>query len=456
MPGKIVSINPATEEKIAEYELLSLEKTLQELEKTKKAFAEWKEFHVSERVQFLSKAGKILRAKKQKYAEIMTNEMGKPISQALAEVEKCALACDFFAENAEKFLQNDLVKTEARKSYVAFQPLGNILGVMPWNFPFWQVFRFASSTLAVGNTVTIKHSSNVPGSALACEEVFQEAGLPENVFKVLLIDSKTVEKIIPTNFVQGVSLTGSTEAGRNVAQLSGQALKKTVLELGGSDPFVVLDDVDVSHCAQQAVQGRIVNSGQSCIAAKRFIVLESIVEEFTQKYLENMKNLRVGNPLEKETQIGPMARKDLVDALDAQVKKSVKEGAKLLFGGKKIPGKGFFYEPTLLRNVTEKMTAFNEETFGPVAGVISAKDDEDAVRLANKTIYGLGGSVWSKNSDRAERIALRIDAGLLYVNDTVKTDPRLPAGGVKESGYGRELGKYSLYEFANLKTVVVK
>ncbi len=454
--AKIESINPATEEVIAEYDLLNWKQALQELEKTKKAFPEWREIEVKERANFLAKAAKVLRERKQKYSEIMTNEMGKPISQSLAEVEKCAWACEYFSENAEKFLQDELIQTEAKKSFVAFQPLGNILGVMPWNYPFWQVFRFASSTLAVGNTVTIKHSSNVPGSALACREVFREAGLPENVFKVLLIDSKTTEKIIPTNFVQGISLTGSTEAGRKVAEISGQALKKTVLELGGSDPFVVLDDVDVSLCAQQAVQGRIINSGQSCIAAKRFIVLKSVEKEFTQKYLEHMKALRIGNPLEKETQIGPMARKDLVNALDMQVKKSVKQGAKLLLGGKKITGKGFFYEPTLLGRVTEKMTAFNEETFGPVAGIISANDEDDAVRLANKTIYGLGASVWSKNLERAEKIALKIEAGLLYVNDIVKTDPRLPAGGVKESGYGRELSHYSLLEFANLKTIVVK
>ena len=417
---------------------------------------EWKGISFGKRAALMKKAAAALRKRKRELAETAAVEMGKPITQGMGEVEKCAWVCDFYAENAEKFLADEQIKTESGKVYTKYQPLGVVLAVMPWNFPFWQVFRFASPTLMAGNAGLLKHSSNVPGCSLAIQGIFDEAGFPENVFTSLLIDSESASKLIDADEVAAVTVTGSTEAGARIAERAGRNIKKCVLELGGSDPFIVLDDVDVKQCATFAVQGRIVNSGQSCIAAKRFIVHEKIRKDFEKDFAEHMKSLKVGDPLDESTQVGPLARKDLLDSLLEQVDKSVRMGAEIATGGNQHGKKGFFMQPTLVTDVRPGMPVFAEETFGPVACVVGFKSEDEAVRLANMTEYGLGASVWSRDVAKAEKLAARIDAGAVFVNKVVASDPRVPFGGIKKSGYGRELGRLGILEFMNAKSVVVQ
>jgi succinate-semialdehyde dehydrogenase / glutarate-semialdehyde dehydrogenase len=450
------TINPATEEYLQDHPEHTAEQVHQTLARAHDAFVAWRKRTYADRATLMHGAAHVLRSRKEEFAKLMTSEMGKPIAGAEAEVEKCAVCCDYFADNAERLLATENVATDATRSYVRYDPIGAVLAIMPWNFPFWQVFRFAAPTLMAGNVGLLKHAANVPGCALAIEDVFGEAGLPGGVFSTLLIDRETTERLIDHPSIRAVTLTGSNAAGMSIGSRAGKALKKSVLELGGSDPFIVLRDADVEKTAEAAASARCINSGQSCIAAKRFIVEEAIAERFEQAFAETMRGLEVGDPMDRATDVGPMARLDLLEGLHEQVRKTVSQGAKLLTGGKRVARKGYFYEPTVLADVYPGMVAFDEETFGPVAAVVRAKNAADAVRLANHSRYGLGASVWTNDLDLAERMAGEIDAGCVFVNGAVKSDPRLPFGGVKESGYGRELAEPGIKEFVNIKTVWIK
>jgi len=450
------SINPATGETLETFEEWSGNQVDEQISKTREAFSEWRETSFAEREKLLMNMAKVIRNRAKKYAELITTEMGKPIIQAEMEVEKCADACEYFAKHGRRFLEDDEVELDRDRSYIRFTPLGVILGVMPWNFPFWQVFRWAIPTVLAGNVLLLKHSSNVPRCGFAAEEIFTDAGFPENVFKFLPIGSKKAEKIIGDPRIAGVSLTGSTEAGSLVAKAAGANLKKVVLELGGSDPFIVLEDVDLKDVVETAVKARMVNSGQSCIAAKRIIIMEEIFDDFVEKFTERVSKLVVGDPMDRETEVGPLAREDILELIEKQVEESVKKGAELLTGGKRLDRKGFFYQPTAITNVGKGIPVYDEETFGPVGVLIKAKNEEEAIRIANDTTYGLGGSVWTKNVKRGEEIAKKIEAGMVFVNEIVKSDPRLPFGGVKRSGFGRELSHYGIKEFVNIQTVYLR
>jgi succinate-semialdehyde dehydrogenase/glutarate-semialdehyde dehydrogenase len=419
-------------------------------------FETWRRTPVGQRAALLRAAAGALRADRDRLARLMTEEMGKPIAQSEAEVEKCAVGCEHFAAHGPADLEPQEIRTEAARSFVRFDPLGPLLAVMPWNFPLWQVFRAAVPALLAGNVVLLKHASNVPGCALAAEEIFRAAGFPAGAFTTLLIPSAAAEALVDHPAIRAVTLTGSEGAGVALAARAGKALKKCVLELGGSDPFVVLADADVEAVAASAVAGRLVNNGESCIAAKRFIVEEPLAERFEWLFAQRMARLRVGDPMDRATELGPLARPDLVDALDHQVRESVARGARIVTGGARPKGPGWFYPPTVLAHVTPGMPVFDEETFGPVAAVARARDAGHALELANASRFGLGASVWTSDRERALELAGGIDAGLVFVNDTVRSDPRLPFGGVKHSGYGRELSAFGLREFVNVKTVWVR
>ncbi len=435
----IQSINPATGEVLESFEEWEEGQVISTLQEVDHAFHAWRKTSFGERAALMKKAAEVLRANQEEYGRIMSREMGKPIVQARAEVEKCAWVCDYYAEHAEEFLQDELIDSNAGRSFVRFAPLGTILAVMPWNFPFWQVFRFAAPALMAGNTGVLKHSSNVPGCALAIEEVFQKAGFPANVFRTLLIGPSRVEAVIESPFVRAVTLTGSSAAGSKVAMQAGKVLKKSVLELGGSDPFIVLADADLEEAAGIGAKARCLNAGQSCIAAKRFIVVDSMMDEFLPLFRKNMEALVVGDPLDEATEVGPQAREDLMRELHGQVERSVAQGATLITGGKPLDRPGYFYPPTIVTEVKPGMPVFDEELFGPVAAVISAKDEEEAVMRANQTCYGLGASVWTKDTVRGEGLARQIEAGAVFINGMVASDPRLPFGGHKAPRYGRGL-----------------
>jgi len=449
----IQSINPATGEILESFKETSGQELDRVLTGAHAAFLQWREVPFARRAQRMREAAQILRTRRAEYARTMTLEMGKPIVQGEAEVDKCAWVCEYYADHAEAFLAEQPRETEASRSYVRFDPLGPVLAVMPWNFPFWQVFRFAAPALMAGNAGVLKHASNVPRCALAIEEVFREAGFPRGLLSTVLVGSSAVAALIANPRIVAVTLTGSDRAGSKVAEQAGRELKKTVLELGGSDPFIVLADADLAAAARTAAEARLINSGQSCIAAKRFIVVEPVADQFLDRFLDELRSRRMGDPLVRGTQVGPQARIDLRDSLHEQVAESVKRGAKLLLGGEVPAGKGAFYPPTLLAAVDKGMPAFDEETFGPVAAVIRAKDEADAVRLANDSAFGLGASLWTQDRARAERMAAQIEAGSVFVNGVVKSDPRLPFGGIKRSGYGRELSEYGIREFVNVKSV---
>ncbi|MEP7325867.1 MAG: NAD-dependent succinate-semialdehyde dehydrogenase [Gemmatimonadota bacterium] len=449
----ITSINPTTDEVLETLEETSPSRVDQILTQAQAAFHDWRERRFSERAYLMKKAGKLLREGKARFARTMALEMGKPIAQGEAEAEKCAWVCDYYAEHAEAFLAEQPRETDASRSFVRFDPLGPVLAVMPWNFPYWQVFRFAAPSLMAGNTGLLKHASNVPRCALDIESIFLEAGFPEGVFRTLLIGSGAVAPVIADGRVAAVTLTGSEAAGIKVAEQAGHHLKKTVLELGGSDPFIVLEDADVDLAASTAADARLINSGQSCIAAKRFIVVASVLDRFIAGFVKAMSRAVVGDPLDPQTTVGPQARGDLRDSLHAQVEASVAKGAELMLGGKVPQGKGAFYPPTVLTAVQPGMAGFDEETFGPAGAVIPAKDEADAIRLANLSRYGLGASLWTNDLRRGERLAARIEAGAVFINGMVKSDPRLPFGGIKHSGYGRELSEYGIREFVNIKSV---
>lgn len=450
-------INPATGELIKEYEEITPEEAKDIIEKSHQAFLKWRKTSFAERAKLMKEAAKILRDDADKYAKLMTEEMGKLFKDGVAEANKCALGCDYYADNTEKFLQPEIIETDAARSFVTFQPIGVVLAVMPWNFPFWQVFRFAAPALMAGNAGILKHASNVPGCALAIEDVFKKAGFPEDIFRTLLIGSKKVDAVIENRLVMAATLTGSTPAGIAVAKKSGEMLKKTVLELGGSDPYVILEDTDLKAAAEACVFSRLINAGQSCIAAKRFIVVEPVLKEFEKLFVEETKQKKMGDPVKEDTDIGPMARHDLRDELHHQVRQSIKKGAVCLLGGDIPKEKGAFYPPTVLTNVKKGMPAYDDELFGPVASIIAAKDEKEAVDIANDTVFGLGAAVFTKDIKKGERIAAEeLQAGACFVNTFVKSDPRLPFGGIKESGYGRELSHYGIKEFVNIKTVYVK
>lgn len=451
-----VSLNPSTDVILSTYPEMDLKGSLQAVEKSHKAFELWKETPFQARSAAIKKAAAKLTAEKQSLAKLITEEMGKPISQALAEIEKCAWLCEYFAENAEAFLKPEMVATEAYKSYIAYEPLGVILAIMPWNFPFWQALRAAVPALLAGNTMILKHASNVPGCALAIENIFKHSEAPDGAFQTLLITSQTALSLIESPLIQGVTLTGSLKAGKSVGAKAGEFIKKCVLELGGSDPYVILKDADLEKTVPICVQSRLMNSGQSCIAAKRFIVVESQFRRFEALFLEQMKNVTMGDPLDEKTAVGPLARVDLRDTLHQQVLRSIHLGAQCLLGGTIPEGPGAFYPPTLLTNVHKGMPAYEEELFGPVAALIMAKDEDEALAIAKDTAFGLGAAVFTQDRERGEHISLKkLEAGSCFVNGLVKSDPRLPFGGIKKSGIGRELSSIGMREFTNCKTIYV-
>ncbi|NOZ75633.1 MAG: NAD-dependent succinate-semialdehyde dehydrogenase [FCB group bacterium] len=450
-------INPTTGALEKSYTEHSPQDVTQIIETVHTTYQDWKRTSFAHRSRLMKNAARVLREKAQDYAELMAVEMGKPVKEGRAEVEKCAWVCDYYADNAEGFLSHDIILTEARKSFIAYRPIGIVLAVMPWNFPFWQVLRFAAPALMAGNGGVLKHASNVPGSALAIEDVFRQAGFPDHIFRTLLIGSRQVASVIENPLVKAVTLTGSTPAGKAVASKAGEMLKKTVLELGGSDPYVVLEDADVALAATTCSISRMINGGQSCIAAKRFVVVESVRAEFERLLLERMQTVVMGDPLKEETTLGPQAREDLRDELHAQVEKSIEKGAKVLIGGEIPEGPGAFYPATVLTDVSKGMPAYDEELFGPVAAIIPVKDEAEAIKVANDTIFGLGSAVFTRDVEKGERIATEeLEAGAAFVNAYVKSDPRLPFGGIKESGYGRELAANGIREFVNIKTVYIK
>jgi len=450
------SLNPTTDETIREYLEASPEEVAATLDAARVAFAGWRRTSFAERAGPLERAGVLLRERREDLARLMALEMGKPLAQGRAEADKCAWVCEHYARSAEGFLAREDVSTDATRSYVAFEPLGVVLAVMPWNFPLWQVFRFAAPALMAGNAGVLKHSSNVCGCALALEAILHDAGVPRDVFRTLLVGSPRVGGLIEAPEIAAVTLTGSTPAGRAVAEKAGACLKKVVLELGGSDPYVILEDADLDQAAETCATARLINGGQSCIAAKRFIVVESVLEPFVERLVERMRAHRVGDPCDEGTDIGPMARHDLRDDLHRQVQASVEDGARVRLGCVVPEGPGAFYPPSALTGVTPGMPAYEEELFGPVAAVISAGDEGEAIRIANDTVFGLGAAVFTQDRARGERIAREeLDAGACFVNAFVRSDPRLPFGGVKESGYGRELGVFGIREFVNVKTVYV-
>jgi acyl-CoA reductase-like NAD-dependent aldehyde dehydrogenase len=449
----IQSINPTTEEVLQTFEPYSREQIDEALDQARRTFLQWRTTSFAERAAGFQRLARTLRARKTELARLAVQEMGKSLSEAEAEVEKCAWNCEYYAEKAESFLADERIATNATESYVSFQPLGVVLALMPWNFPYWQVFRFAAPALMAGNTAVLKHASNVSLCALEIERLFRESDLPVGIFRTVLVPGSETASLIADRRIAAVTLTGSEGAGVAVASASGAALKKHVLELGGSDAFIVLEDADLDQAAQVAVTARFQNNGQSCIAAKRFIVVASVAADFERKFAEAASKLRVGDPLERETQIGPVARGDLRDQLDRQVQTSIKMGARVLLGGKPRAGKGYFYEPTILADVTPDMPMFREETFGPAAAVIRARDAEHALELANDSQFGLGGNLWTRDIARGRALARRIESGAVFINGMTASDPRLPFGGVKHSGYGRELSVFGIREFVNIQTV---
>lgn len=453
----IVSINPANGREVRSYARLSTEEVMNKIAQVHTAWQGWKKTDHATRSSLLTGMAGLLRRRKEELATLMATEMGKPVGQGLAEVEKCADCCEYYAAHAATHLADRLIETEAAKSYASFQPLGVVLAVMPWNFPLWQVFRFLAPALAAGNCGVLKHASNVPGCALAIEDMVVEAGFPAHVFQTLLIGSEVVAKIIEHPLIKAVTITGSNNAGIQVATRAGSVLKKVVLELGGSDPYVVLADADIELAAETCVNSRLINSGQSCIAAKRFVVVAPVAERFTQLFVDKMRKKVMGDPLLQTTDVGPQARQDLRDELHGQVLRSIEKGARCLLGGTVAPGNHAFYPPTVLTNVKPGMPAYEEELFGPVASIIVAADEVDALRIANDSEFGLGAAVFTQNIARGEQIArYELEAGSCYVNERVKSDPRLPFGGVKHSGYGRELSAFGILEFVNIKTVYIK
>ena len=451
------SINPFTGQVICDYKEYSSSEVEKIILKVDQAFHSWKLTSFEQRAIFMKNLQARLLVKKEELAGIITAEMGKVKREAIGEIEKCASVCGYYAENAESFLKNEPIKTEASEAYISYQPTGTVLAVMPWNFPFWQVFRFLAPALMAGNTGVLKHASNVSGCALAIEQLVSEAGFPENVFRTLLIGSKEVKAVIENPLIKAVTLTGSTPAGRSVASIAGYALKKSVLELGGSDPYLILEDADIETAARLCVTSRLLNAGQSCIGAKRFIITDTVYDQFKAEFVRLMSEAKFGDPLDPESSVGPLARIDLRDELHQQVEKSREMGATVLLGGFIPGGSAPFYPPTVLENVVPGMPAYHEELFGPAAVLFRFKTEEQAIRIANDTVFGLGAGIYTSDIKKGKLLAeIGLEAGCVFVNDFVKSDPRLPFGGIKESGYGRELSAIGIREFVNVKTIVVR
>ena len=449
----IASINPATGEKLKEFPAFNDDEIEKRLQRAEQAFEHHRREPFAKRTQLMVAAAALLEQEKEKWARIITLEMGKLLRSAVEEVERCARACRFYAENAERFLEDEPAQTSAARSFVKYQPLGPVLAVMPWNFPFWQVFRFAAPTLMAGNVGLLKHAGNVPQCALAIEEIFCRAGFDEGVFQTLLIEAQQVEKIIVDPRVKAVTLTGSEKAGSAVASTAAREIKKAVLELGGSDPFIVMPSADFESALSTAVKARTINSGQSCIAGKRFLIADQIYDKFLKQFVERMRGLKIGDPLDDTTEIAPLATESIMNGVHDQVQKSVAAGAKLLTGGNRVHGPGFFYEPTVLVDLPRKAPAYSEEVFGPVASVFRVRNAGEAIEIANDSNFGLGASVWTSDSSEQELFASELECGMVFVNAMVASDPHLPFGGVKRSGFGRELATHGIREFVNIKTI---
>jgi succinate-semialdehyde dehydrogenase/glutarate-semialdehyde dehydrogenase len=453
MPDQIESIDPSTGNVLARFAVHTPDEIEGAIAGADAAQRDWRHATFDERGTAMRRLAAHLGERREEYAHLITAEMGKPISESLAEIDKCAGACVFYAQHAAGFLGDEVVSTNASRSLVAYEPIGIVLAIMPWNYPFWQVLRFAAPALMAGNGALLKHASNVSQCALAIESAFEESGFPRSLFRTLLLPGAAVEPVVRDRRVRAVTLTGSSETGARVAAIAGAALKKTVLELGGSDPYIVLADADVPAAAATAARARNQNTGQSCIAAKRFLIAEAIADEFEERFAKAVSALRVGDPLDPATQVGPLARADLRETLERQVDESVRQGARVLVGGKSRSGPGFYYEPTVLVGVRDGMPVLAEETFGPVAAVRRVADAEEAVSIANGSDYGLGASIWTGDAARGEALARTIESGAVFVNGMVASDPRLPFGGVKRSGYGRELGPFGIREFTNIQTI---
>ena len=449
---RIKTINPATEEELNEYEIVAEEQVKESVRRARKVFLEWKK-DIDKRANHLYSFANELRKNKENLARTATAEMGKSIKESRAEVDKCAWTIEYFADNAKIFSAGEVINTDARKSVVTFQPLGVIASVMPWNFPYWQGLRFAAPSLMVGNTIVLKPASATMQCGIEIEKTFVKAGLPEGVFQTLVGDSKSAESLIDSDGVNAVTFTGSVPVGAKVAERATSRLKKTVLELGGSDPFIVCGDADIEKASTGAVKGRFVNCGQSCIASKRFIVVKNVAKEFTEKFVQKTEKLKVGDPLADDTDIGPVVSSKSLENMEGIVARSLKEGAELLTGGKRLEGKGYFYRPTILGNVTPVMEVAQEEVFGPVAPIIMANDEREAIRIANDSKFGLGASIWTQNLEQAEQLSSMVESGMVTVNNVVISDPRVPFGGIKNSGFGRELSRYGMMEFVNIKSV---
>jgi acyl-CoA reductase-like NAD-dependent aldehyde dehydrogenase len=452
---KIETINPSTGKVIAAYDNETPDQVSRKVKAARDAFPKWKKLDLAERAEYMRRLGRVMRKNREEYARLITEEMGKPVRQSLAEVEKCAWVCDYYAERAEVFLRDEIVPTEFRKSFVSFEPLGVVASIMPWNFPFWQVMRFAVPALTAGNVGVLKHSSVCLGTAIKLEQAFSDAGFPENVFQSVIGDYRVGEALVQAN-IDAVSVTGSVNTGKRVAELASQDLKKFVLELGGSDPFVVLEDADLSQAAYMATQSRLLNTGQSCIAAKRFIVVKEVADKFTKLFVEDTQAEVVGDPLDSKTTVGPLVRDSQRQALAKQVDDARGKGGMVLTGGQPVRRDGFFYEPTIISNVNHEMDVVREEVFGPAAPIIVVDNEEEAITEANNSEFGLGASIWTNNIERGIRLARQVESGIVSVNEMVRSDPRLPFGGIKKSGIGRELSEFGIKEFVNIKSVVVK
>jgi len=451
----IATINPATGETLRTFTPLTPGEIEARLDCAASAYRRHRRTSFADRRRMMLEAARILESEKEAFGRLMVTEMGKPLKAAVEEAAKCALGCRYYADHAERFLADEAIETSATRSWVAYQPIGPVLAVMPWNFPFWQVFRFAAPALMAGNVGLLKHASNVPQCALAIEEIFRRAGFPEGCFQTLLVDTDQVARIIADPRVAAVTLTGSTGAGSHVASAAGKAIKKSVLELGGSDPFIVMPSADFETAVRTAVKARTINNGQSCIAAKRFIVHEAVADQFERRYVEGFKALKVGDPMDPATDVGPLANESQVLTIDEQVKRSVAAGAKLLTGGRRIDRPGCWYEPTVLTNVTSDSPAYHDEVFGPVAILFRVRNLDEAIRLANDSPFGLGASAWTTDPAEQRRFVEDVEAGMVFINAMVASDPRVPFGGVKQSGYGRELSWHGIHEFVNAKTAWV-
>ncbi|HEV8388032.1 MAG TPA: NAD-dependent succinate-semialdehyde dehydrogenase [Nitrososphaera sp.] len=453
--SKIETINPATGKVIATYDNETPDQVSKRVKAGREAFASWKKRDLSERTELMRRLGRVMRKNREEYARVVTEEMGKPIRQSLAEVEKCAWVCDYYADHAEVFLRDELIPTEFRKSFVSFEPLGVVASIMPWNFPFWQVMRFAVPALTAGNVGVLKHSSVCLGSALKLEQAFLDAGFPDNVFQAVIGDYRVGEALVQAD-IDAVSVTGSVNTGKRVAELASQDLKKFVLELGGSDPFIVLEDADLHQTAYMATQSRLLNTGQSCIAAKRFIVVKDVVDKFTKLFVENTQAEVVGDPLDAKTTVGPLVRESQRRALAKQVDDAKHKGGRILTGGNFVDRDGFFYAPTIISDVNHEMDVVREEVFGPAAPIIVVENEQQAIMEANNSEFGLGASIWTNNIERGIKLARQVESGIVSVNEMVRSDPRLPFGGIKKSGVGRELSEFGIKEFVNIKSIVVK